>query len=115
MKTKKFITPMMRTLATVPQNRTLMQLGLPAVLGWLGTRRRRRSWLSGSSVMMAAGVLLGGAATYLFATSTGRDLRTRVGKRLGAGVGKVVGEGVGAHPVAAAKTVQKAGELLSSH
>jgi hypothetical protein len=105
----------MRTLATVPQNRTLSQLGLPVVLGWLGMRRRRSSWLSPSSALIGAGVLIGGAATYLFATSHGRDLRTSVGKRLGAGAGKLLGEQVGAHPVATAKTVQKASEVFSSH
>jgi hypothetical protein len=115
MNTKQWITPMLRTLATVPQNRTLSQLGLPAVLAWFGVRRRRSSWLPPNSALIGAGVLIGGAATYLLATSRGRDLRTSVGKRLGAGVGKVLGEQAGAHPVATAKTVQKASEVFSSH
>jgi hypothetical protein len=115
MNTKQFMVPVMRTLATVPQNRTLAQLGLPALLGWLGVRRRRSSWLSPSSAWIGAGVLLGGAATYLFATSSGRDLRTSVGKRFGGGLGKVLGEQAGAHPVATAKAAQKASELFSSH
>ena len=83
MNTKRFMVPVMRTLATVPQNRTLAQLGLPAVLGWLGMRRRRSSWLSPTSALIGAGILIGGAATYLFTTSNGRNLRTSVGKRLG--------------------------------
>ena len=115
MTTKQFTGPVMRTLATVPQNRTLTQLGLPVVLGWLGVRRRRSSWFSPTSVLIGAGVLIGGAATYLFASSRGRDLRTSVGARLGAGVGKLLGEQAGAHPVATAKTAQKASEVFSSH
>ena len=118
MKTKRFIGPVMRKLATVPQNRTLSQLGLPALLGWLGVRRRRSSWLAPSSALIGAGVLIGGAATYLFATSSGRDLRStmsKMGKRLGGGAGKLLGEQAGAHPVATAKTVQTAKEIFSSH
>jgi hypothetical protein len=115
MKTKQFMGPVMRTLATVPQNRMLTQLGLPAVLGWLGVRRRRSSWLSPTSALIGAGVLIGGAATYFFTTSRGRDLRTTVGKRLGEGAGKLLGGQAGAHPVATAKAVQKANEVFSSH
>jgi len=115
MNTKQFMGPVLRTLATVPQNRTFVALGLPAVLGWLGVNRRRSSWLSPSSALIGAGVLIGGAATYLFATSSGRDLRTSVGKRFGGGVGKLLGEVAGAHPVATTKTVQKASEAFSSH
>jgi hypothetical protein len=114
MNTKQFMRPVMRTLATVPQNRTLMQLGLPTVLGWFGARRRRSSRFSTSSALIGAGVLIAGAATYLFTTSKGRNLRTSVGKSLGAGVGKLLGEQVGAHPVATAKTVEKAREVFSS-
>ena len=115
MKTKQFMGPVKRTLAAVPQNRTLMQLGLPAVLAWFGGRRRSRSsWLSTSSILIG-GAVLGGAATYLFATSNGRDLRTSVGKRFGGGVGKLLGEAAGAHPAATAKTVETAKEMFSSH
>jgi hypothetical protein len=117
MKTKQFMAPVMRTLATVPQNRTLSQLGLSAVLGWLGSRRRSRGYRSRrspSSALIAAGVLFGGAAAYLFGTSSGRNLRTRMGKSAGGGVGKLLGEQVGAHPVATAKTVKKAREILST-
>jgi hypothetical protein len=115
MKTKQFMGPVMRTLATVPQNRTLTQLGLPAVLGWLGVRRQRTSWLSPTSALIGVGVLIGGAATYLFTTSRGRDWRETMGSRLGGGVGKLLGETAGAHPVATAKAAQKASEVFSSH
>src|SRR3954470_7932446 len=108
MKTKQFMAPGLRALPTGQQNRTLSQLGASAFLGWFGSRRRSRSRLSPSSALIAAGVLIGGAATYLFATSSGRSLRTRVGKSLGGGVGKLMGETAGAHPVATAKTVQNA-------
>lgn len=114
MNTKQFMAPMTRTLATVQKNGTLSQLGLTALIGWLGSRRRRRNRIAPSSAWIAAGVLIGGAATYLFATSNGRNLRTRLGKSAGAGVGKLIGEQVGAHPMATAKTVQKAKEVFSS-
>jgi hypothetical protein len=113
MKTKSFMAPVLRTLATVPKNPVLSRLGASAILGWLGSRRRSRSRSPGSA-LIAGGVLIGAAATYLFATSSGRSLRTRMGKSAGAGVGKLLGEQVGAHPVAAAKTVQKARELFST-
>ena len=104
--------PVMNSWAAVPQSRTLSQLGLTAVLAWFGSRRRSRR-RSSRAGLIAASVLIGGAATYLFGTASGRKLRTRVGKSAGASVGKLLGEQAGAHPIATAKTVEKARELFS--
>jgi hypothetical protein len=117
MKTQQFLAPVMR-MASVPQSATLSRLGVASILGWAGSRRRSRRQLSTGSVLIGAGVLIGAAAAYLFGSSSGRDLRTRVGKRLGSGVGqtvgKLVGEQAGAHPIGTAHTVKKAREAFSS-
>lgn len=109
MNTQQYLAPVLRTLASVPQVRTLSRLEANDVLGWVGlTTTRRRA--PATSALIAAGALIGAAAALLLAPSSGRDLRTRLGKRtgsaLGQQLGKVAGAQFGGHPVATTRVIR---------
>jgi hypothetical protein len=117
MNTQQLLAPVLRTLATVPQARTISLVDAETLLGLIGLTRNS-SRLPSRSALVAAGMVLGATAALLLAPSSGRDLRTRVGKLAGGGfgkqVGKLVGSQVGGHPVATAKAVQGARDLFGS-
>jgi hypothetical protein len=118
MTSQQILAPVLRTLATVPQARTISLIDAETLLGLVGLTRRYGSRLPSRSALVAAGMVLGATAALLLAPSSGRDLRTRVGKLAGGGfgkqVGKLVGSQVGGHPVATAKVVQGARDLFGS-
>lgn len=117
MMTQQFLAPVLRTLATVPQARTISVIDAGTLLGLVGLTRSS-SRAASRSALVAAGMVLGATAALLLAPSSGRDLRTRMGKLAGGGVGKQVGKllgtQVGGHPVATAKVVQGARDIFST-
>ncbi len=117
MNTQQLLAPVLRTLATVPQARTISLIDAGTLLGLVGLTRNS-SRAASRSAMVVAGAVLGATAALLLAPSSGRELRTRVGKLAGGGVGKRVGEllgsQAGAHPVATAKVVQGTRDLFSA-
>jgi hypothetical protein len=117
MNTQQFFSPVLRTLASVPQVRTISRLEADDILGWVGLTTTR-SRLPATSVLVAAGALIGAAAALLLAPSSGRELRTRLGKRTGGTVGrqlgKLAGAQLGAHPVATTRVIREAKDAFAS-
>ena len=117
MNTQQLLAPVLRTLASVPQARTISVIDAQTLLGLVGLTRSGGR-VASRSALVVAGAVLGATAALLLAPSSGRELRTRVGKLAGGGVGKQVGKLLGSqaggHPVATAKVVQGARELFSS-
>jgi hypothetical protein len=117
MNTRQLITPVRRTLSSVPPMRTLTQLGATAALGWAGLARSQGR-AGTRSALVAVGALLGAGAALLFAPSSGAHLRSRLGKgaggTIGGALGKLLGGQAGAHPIRTAELVEKTQEVLGS-
>jgi hypothetical protein len=117
MNTQQFLAPVLRTIASVPQIRTISRLEATDVLGWVGLTTRR-SRLPATSALVAAGALIGAAAALLLTPSSGRALRTRLGRRTGGTVGrqlgKIAGAQFGGHPVATTRVIRGAAEVFPS-
>jgi hypothetical protein len=107
MSTAEIVNPLFRALRrTIGSNRSL------------GSNRRSRAVFrrrsSNAGTWAAVTVVIGAAAAFLYGSSTGRGLLSRIGKSTGGGAGKLLGGVVGAHPVQTSKLVEAGREFLSS-